>query len=349
MVIKGRPQDLIDLEEELKNAIAELKDAQNKVKDKRIDEICGDMAPVVTVNLSQRRYLKGHLNKVNAVHYAGDSRHLVSASLENKLIVWDTVTGNKVKIISLRSSWSMTCAFSPSSNMVASGGMDNMCSIHDLNKRESGNHGAKLVRELAGFDGFLSCCRFVDDKKIITGTADKKIILWDIETGNKIMEYKGHTGDVISMAISWDAGNFITGSVDRTVRLWDMRQVTPVQTFFGHEADVNSLVFHRSNSVFGSGSEDKTCRLFDVRSDQEIVAYKSPNGRSGFTSCALSLSGRILLAGSDDKSIHMWDVLKSKHAGNLTGHESRVTSISLTNDGMALASGSWDTSVRIWV
>jgi len=36
-------------------------------------------------------------------------------------------------------------------------------------------------------------------------------------------------------------------------------------------------------------------------------------------------------------------------SGNLTGHESRVTSISLTNDGMALASGSWDTSIRIWV
>lgn len=73
--------------------------------------------------------------------------------------------------------------------------------------------------------------------------------------------------------------------------------------------------------AFATASEDKTCRLFDIRSDQEIAAYKSPNGRSGFTSCALSISGRIMLAGSDDKCIHMWDTLKSKHAGNYRHHQ----------------------------
>lgn len=69
----------------------------------------------------------------------------------------------------------MTCAFSPSANLVACGGMDNMCSIYDLNKRDSNNHGGRLVKELAGFDGFLSCCRFIDDSQIITGSADNKM------------------------------------------------------------------------------------------------------------------------------------------------------------------------------
>lgn len=69
----------------------------------------------------------------------------------------------------------MACAFSQSANSVACGGMDNMCTIYDLNQRQSDNHGAKLVRELAGFDGFLSCCRFIDDSQIITGSADNKM------------------------------------------------------------------------------------------------------------------------------------------------------------------------------
>ncbi|XP_053212242.1 guanine nucleotide-binding protein subunit beta-2-like [Panonychus citri] len=348
-MVKNKPQDVLDLENELQQIMTDLRANQKSVRDKQLEEICGDMSPVISVKLNFRRALKGHLQKVNAIHFSGDSRHLVSAALESKLIIWDTITGNKTKIIGLRSSWTMTCAFATSGNMVACGGMDNMCSVYDLNKRDCDNTGAKLVRELAGFDGFLSCCRFVDDNNLITGSADKKIVLWDIETGSKVKEFRGHTGDVISCAISHDSSNLITGSVDKTAKLWDLRTDKPVQTFFGHEADVTSVNFHRSDFVFSTGSEDRTCRLFDIRSDQEITAYKSPNSRSGFTSCALSLSGRILLAGSDDSTIHMWDILKSKHAGNLSGHESRVSTISLTPDGMALASGSWDTTIRVWV
>jgi hypothetical protein len=41
-------------------------------------------------------------------------RHCVTGSLEGKLIVWDTWTGNKTLVIPLRSAWVMTVAFSPS-------------------------------------------------------------------------------------------------------------------------------------------------------------------------------------------------------------------------------------------
>ena len=48
-------------------------------------------------------------------------RYLVSASQDGKLIVWDGYTTNKVHAIPLRSSWVMTCAYSPSGNFVACG------------------------------------------------------------------------------------------------------------------------------------------------------------------------------------------------------------------------------------
>ena len=47
-------------------------------------------------------------------------RQLVSASQDGKLIVWDAYTTNKVHAI-LRSSWVMTCAYSPTGNFVACG------------------------------------------------------------------------------------------------------------------------------------------------------------------------------------------------------------------------------------
>jgi WD40 repeat protein len=52
--------------------------------------------------------------------------------------------------IPLRSSWVMTCAYAPSGNYVACGGLDNICSIYSLKTRE-GN--VRVTRELPGHTG----------------------------------------------------------------------------------------------------------------------------------------------------------------------------------------------------
>ncbi|KAF6021469.1 hypothetical protein EB796_020218 [Bugula neritina] len=92
-----------------------------------------------------RRTLRGHLAKIYAMHWATDSRNLVSASQDGKLIVWDGYTTNKVHAIPLRSSWVMTCAYAPSGNYVACGGLDNICSVYNLKTRD-GN--VRVSREL---------------------------------------------------------------------------------------------------------------------------------------------------------------------------------------------------------
>lgn len=64
---------------------------------------------------------------------------------------WNTLTCRfQVHAIPLRSSWVMTCAYAPSGNYVACGGLDNICSIYNLKTRE-GN--VRVSRELAGHTG----------------------------------------------------------------------------------------------------------------------------------------------------------------------------------------------------
>jgi guanine nucleotide-binding protein subunit beta len=62
-------------------------------------------------------------------------------------------------------------------NDEASGGMDNMATVYDLNNRDSTGV-AKVIRELAGYDGFLSCCRFLSDQKLLTGSGDMKMCIY---------------------------------------------------------------------------------------------------------------------------------------------------------------------------
>ena len=60
-----------------------------------------------------------------------------------------------------------------------------------------------------------------DGKRIISGSYDKTVRIWDAETGKQIHQLNGHDGDVMSVAISNDCKRIISGSDDKTVRIWD--------------------------------------------------------------------------------------------------------------------------------
>lgn len=127
------------------------------------------------------------------MHWSSDPVHLVSASQDGKLLVWDALTTNKTAVVHLRSSWVMTCAFSPSQSFVACGGLDNICSIYNLQTDQP----ISVCRELTDHVGYLSCCRFIEDRQILTSSGDMTCILWDIENNKSLIEYKEHSGDVM--------------------------------------------------------------------------------------------------------------------------------------------------------
>jgi guanine nucleotide-binding protein subunit beta len=62
------------LKKELNELIEKCKEEQQKQVDCKLAEKCGDMSAVPKCGLHTRKVLKGHINKVNSVHYAGDSR-----------------------------------------------------------------------------------------------------------------------------------------------------------------------------------------------------------------------------------------------------------------------------------
>jgi WD40 repeat protein len=144
--------------------------------------------------MKKRRELEGHLHKIYAMHWSGDKRHIVSASQDGKLLVWDALTTNKERIIPMRSAWVMSCAYSPSGNFVACGGLDNTCSVYHLRQAQN-----RVFRELT-HTGYLACCRFFNDKDVVTSSGDLTCALWDLEADAKVTEFSDHTGDVMRYA-----------------------------------------------------------------------------------------------------------------------------------------------------
>lgn len=328
--------------EELKSGIASMRQAK---LDQVLKDVCSGVTRT-TLKLKPRSVLKGHLAKIYAMHWAEDSRHLVSASQDGKLIVWNALTGNKVHAIPLRSSWVMTCAYAPSGAYVACGGLDNICSVYHLHSKDNP---IRVMKELNAHSGYLSCCRFVNDKQIITSSGDQTCILWDLELQTPISIFEGHDGDVMSLSLFPDKHIFVSGACDATAKVWDIRSnYKCTHIFTGHDSDINAVQFFPSGDAFVTGSDDASARLFDLRCDQQLACFANENLIAGITSVSFSVSGRIVFAGYDDFNCVAWDVLRAEHAATLAGHDNRVSCLGVSNDGMALCTGSWDTVLKVW-
>ncbi|KAL1515504.1 hypothetical protein AB1Y20_002127 [Prymnesium parvum] len=304
--------------------------------------------PISKLTIKNRRVLKGHFAKIYAMHWAEgnlSSRNLVSASQDGKLIVWNAFTTNKVHAIPLRSSWVMTCAFAPGGGFVACGGLDNICSIYNLNSKDQP---IKVARELAAHTGYLSCCRFVDDQKILTSSGDMSCMLWDVQSGSQEKQYADHIGDVMSISVAGGGKTFVSGACDATAKVWSTPDEKCTHTFTGHESDINAVHFFPSGDAFSTGSDDASCRLFDLRAYKEMQQYTHDKILCGITSVAHSISGRFLFAGYDDFNCYVWDTLTGKQVGVLAGHDNRVSCLGVAVDGQALCTGSWDSFLKLW-
>jgi guanine nucleotide-binding protein G(I)/G(S)/G(T) subunit beta-1 len=285
------------------------------------------------------------------MNWSSDNKNLVSASQDGKLIVWNAFTTHKLQAIPLRSSWVMTCAYAPSGSYVACGGLDNLCSIYKLNLKSDSLDNKMAHRELAQHEGYLSCCRFIDDNEIITSSGDSTCILWDIETKTAKMTFSDHTGDVMSVSIFENSNRniFVSGSCDSTAKIFDHRtNCKCVATFPGHESDINSVDFFPDGQAFGTGSDDSSCRIFDMRAYRQMNMYANDKILCGITSVSFSQTGKFLFAGYDDYACHVWDTLHGTKVQHLSGHENRVSCLGVSIDGQALCTGSWDTLLKIW-
>jgi guanine nucleotide-binding protein G(I)/G(S)/G(T) subunit beta-1 len=341
------------MEQEIENLKQKIQDARKKARDRGLAEVAAQTPAMPKLQIGNRpkRTMRGHLAKIFAMHWSEDSRHFVSASQDGKLIVWDAYTTNKVHAIPLRSSWVMTCAYAPSGSFVASGGLDNVCSIYNLRTSE-GN--VKVSRELTGHGGYLSCCRFINDSQVLTSSGDQTCGLWDVEKNVERISFTGHDADVMFISCHPSDNNlFVSGGCDAVAKLWDIRDGQCRQTFTGHDLDINGVAFHPSGQAFATGGDDSKCKLFDIRSDQEIAKFENEKRSENeavckITSVAFSLSGRILFAGADDHNCYIWDAIKAEPAGRLAAHEASVSCLGVTKDGVALATGSFDSYLKVW-
>ncbi|MFM6628134.1 MAG: WD40 repeat domain-containing protein, partial [Microcystis panniformis] len=160
---------------------------------------------------------------------------------------------------------------------------------------------------LEGHKDFVTSVNFSrDGKTLVSGSNDKTIKLWNVETGQEIRTLKGHDDFVQSVNFSPDGKTLVNGSWDNTIKLWNVETGKEIRTLRGHGSFVNSVNFSPDGKTLVSGSNDNTIKLWNGSTGQEIRTLKGHEGP--VKSVNFSPDGKTLVSGSEDKTIKLWNL-----------------------------------------
>lgn len=300
---------------------------------------------------------------VDAVAISGDGKKFVTGSWDGKARVW-SVDNLKAPLQTLNHNglYIHTVAFSPDGKHVATGSNDGSgaTGFAKLFNAETG----EFIRSFDGHtDDVLSVAFSRDGKRLLTGSYDKTARLWNVADGKQIGEpLLGHNWWVWSAAFSADEKRIVTGSQDGTAIVWTTETGEHGPPFTGHQGPIYSAAFSPDGQWVATGGYDKRVLLWKPSDVQPYdfgkiaagAAIEPPKFRelaghnAGVRSVEFSRDGKLLISGSHDNTVKVWDAETGKSFKTFRGHDSWVRSVAFSNDGKWVLSGSHDNNARVW-
>lgn len=100
--------------------------------------------------------------------------------------------------------------------------------------------------------------------------------------------------------------------------------------------------------MIASGSDDKIIRLWDITAGGKSLPNPLAGHHNYVYSIAFSPKGNMLVSGSYDEAVFLWDVRTARLMRSLPAHSDPVSSVDVVRDGTLVASCSSDGLIRIW-
>ncbi|KAG0706487.1 WD40-repeat-containing domain protein [Suillus ampliporus] len=236
-------------------------------------------------------------------------------------------------------------------------------------------------------DSISAVAVFPDRRRMVTGSFDGTLRLWDLEKGVVLRYMGGHTYGVRAVAVARNGKLIASGGRRGGLITWNGDTGEPlINAVQAHSDSIDSLDFSPDGAVLATGSRDKTTilvttstwkkqQLIHCRDHVWCIRY-SPSGEHlaiatssniqiwnpGRRDCIINLeglgrnlsltwtsSGTRLLSAGNDNAIQEWDSSSWKQVGDVwKGHTNDINAIVVDSTGTLVASASDDNHVRLW-
>ncbi len=327
--------------------------------------------------------LIGHKSKVISCNYSPDGKTIATLSSDGELKNWNLKTGDELPSITCKITKNKKSAFSPDGKLKAlvSSSVEGFVELLETKNGE-------CLGKLSDHTNTVIACSFSPDgRRLVTASADETVIIWDIESRQKIHTYYPHERFVLDCVFSPDGKKVATANWDKTLALIDTDNNSIIKIYKGHTEPVNECAFSPDGKTLLSASFDHSAKVWDIG----VVPYKHEqmtlsgvrNHAGAVIYCSFLPGGKYILSiGMDD--VHRWwkvDTGQQSHAFEFTtksrhfaispdgeeifsvsendivsksgkiklhGHTGQVSSCVYSPNGKRILSASFDKTLILW-
>ncbi|KAG6531361.1 hypothetical protein ZIOFF_005167 [Zingiber officinale] len=239
----------------------------------------------------------------------------------------------------------------------------------------------EIIKKLRGHQNAVYCATFDrSGRYVITGSDDRLVKIWSMETAFCLASCRGHEGDITDLAVSSNNAVVASSANDFIIRVWHLPDGHPISVLKGHTGAVTAIAFNpRPAAVYQllsfdpflvRSSDDGTCRIWDARQSNakphiyipkplDTLAGKvtDPSPSAGqqthqILCCAFNANGTVFVTGSSDTYARVWNAYKSnlddpeqsnQEMDLLCGHENDVNYVQFSGCAVGSRSSLGDT------
>ncbi|MCK1739167.1 WD40 repeat domain-containing protein [Bradyrhizobium sp. 138] len=207
----------------------------------------------------------------------------------------------------------------------------------------------RSLREVLIFDGHSEAVNSVvvvaDGKRIITGSDDRTVRLWESGTGDELARVEVEDA-VLSVAASSDGQRIVARLANGAVRVWPASLQGTSYTLDGHGSRVFSVALAQDGTRIVSGSDDGIARVYDVDSGKQLLELEKQT--NAILGVAVAPGGGKLVTGQADRTARVWDARTGSELVKLQGHLRSVSGVAVSPDETRIITWSADRTVRLW-
>jgi WD40 repeat protein len=185
-----------------------------------------------------------------------------------------------------------------------------------------------------------------DDRLVAVGGSDGMILVWNIATGENLLNIKAHNGYSFGLVFTSDSKKLISAGVDdQSIKIWDLDSGICLKSWQS-SASVYRIALTADDGILACSGENGNLLLWDVRTGQLL---KELIGHVGHVvGVAFQPQGTLLASSSFDSMIKLWDLTTGECIHTLTEHTQLAWSVAFNALGTQLISTSLDTSIKLW-
>jgi len=205
-----------------------------------------------------------------------------------------------------------------------------------------------ILKQQGHFDSMNTLYYSPDGSRLVTGSDDGRIKIWDVASGFCLMTFNEHSAPVTQVQFARKGQVLFSSSLDGTIRAFDLIRFRNFRTFTAtSRIQFNCLAVDPSEEVIVGGSQD-SFEIY-VWSVQTGNLLDSLTGHEGPISClSFGQENSVLASASWDKTVRIWNIFSRNQTVEPIEVQSDVLCISMRPDCKELAVSTLDGHIAVY-